>query len=106
MTSAAIGVKSRPFIGGIWRLSGRSTGVVMASIIVVSGFAIYQPTQLYPLPLLFGNRDNGGPEHPRAIADQHRDDHGVEILQDEHEQHRSAVDARDGRDVAAQRPQQ
>jgi thiosulfate reductase cytochrome b subunit len=28
--------------------------LVMASIIVVSGFAIYKPTQLYPLPLLFG----------------------------------------------------
>jgi cytochrome b subunit of formate dehydrogenase len=26
----------------------------MATIIVVSGFAIYKPTQLYPLPLLFG----------------------------------------------------
>jgi hypothetical protein len=26
----------------------------MALIIVVSGFAIYKPTQLYPLPLLFG----------------------------------------------------
>ena len=28
--------------------------LVMALIIVVSGFAIYKPTQLYPLPLLFG----------------------------------------------------
>ena len=28
--------------------------LVMAVIIVVSGFAIYKPTQLYPLPLLFG----------------------------------------------------
>lgn len=28
--------------------------LVMAAIIVVSGFAIYKPTQLYPLPLLFG----------------------------------------------------
>ena len=28
--------------------------LVMAIIIVVSGFAIYKPTQLYPLPLLFG----------------------------------------------------
>jgi thiosulfate reductase cytochrome b subunit len=26
----------------------------MAAIVVVSGFAIYKPTQLYPLPLLFG----------------------------------------------------
>jgi cytochrome b subunit of formate dehydrogenase len=26
----------------------------MAAIIVVSGFAIYKPTQLHPLPLLFG----------------------------------------------------
>ena len=28
--------------------------LLMATIIVVSGFAIYKPTQLYPLPLLFG----------------------------------------------------
>ncbi|MEO6651658.1 MAG: cytochrome b/b6 domain-containing protein [Ilumatobacteraceae bacterium] len=28
--------------------------LVMAAIIVVSGFAIYKPSQLYPLPLLFG----------------------------------------------------
>lgn len=28
--------------------------LVMAAIVVVSGFAIYKPTQLYPLPLLFG----------------------------------------------------
>ena len=28
--------------------------LVMALIIVVSGFAIYKPTQLHPLPLLFG----------------------------------------------------
>ncbi len=28
--------------------------LVMAAIIVVSGFAIYKPTQLHPLPLLFG----------------------------------------------------
>jgi thiosulfate reductase cytochrome b subunit len=28
--------------------------LVMAAILVVSGFAIYKPTQLYPLPLLFG----------------------------------------------------
>jgi thiosulfate reductase cytochrome b subunit len=28
--------------------------LVMAAIIVISGFAIYKPTQLYPLPLLFG----------------------------------------------------
>jgi len=28
--------------------------LAMAIIIVVSGFAIYKPTQLYPLPLLFG----------------------------------------------------
>ncbi len=28
--------------------------LIMAVIIVVSGFAIYKPTQLYPLPLLFG----------------------------------------------------
>ena len=28
--------------------------LVMALVIVVSGFAIYKPTQLYPLPLLFG----------------------------------------------------
>ena len=28
--------------------------LVMALIIVVSGFAIYKPSQLYPLPLLFG----------------------------------------------------
>ena len=28
--------------------------LAMAAIIVVSGFAIYKPTQLYPLPLLFG----------------------------------------------------
>ncbi len=28
--------------------------LVMAIVIVVSGFAIYKPTQLYPLPLLFG----------------------------------------------------
>ena len=28
--------------------------LVMALIVVVSGFAIYKPTQLYPLPLLFG----------------------------------------------------
>ena len=28
--------------------------LVMAFVIVVSGFAIYKPTQLYPLPLLFG----------------------------------------------------
>jgi thiosulfate reductase cytochrome b subunit len=26
----------------------------MAAVLVVSGFAIYKPTQLYPLPLLFG----------------------------------------------------
>jgi hypothetical protein len=26
----------------------------MAALIVVSGFAIYKPSQLYPLPLLFG----------------------------------------------------
>jgi thiosulfate reductase cytochrome b subunit len=28
--------------------------LVMALIVVVSGFAIYKPTQLHPLPLLFG----------------------------------------------------
>lgn len=28
--------------------------LAMAAIVVVSGFAIYKPTQLYPLPLLFG----------------------------------------------------
>ncbi|MDX2380288.1 MAG: cytochrome b/b6 domain-containing protein [Acidimicrobiia bacterium] len=28
--------------------------LIMAAIIVVTGFAIYKPTQLYPLPLLFG----------------------------------------------------
>jgi thiosulfate reductase cytochrome b subunit len=28
--------------------------LVMAAVLVVSGFAIYKPTQLYPLPLLFG----------------------------------------------------
>jgi thiosulfate reductase cytochrome b subunit len=28
--------------------------LLMALIVVVSGFAIYKPTQLYPLPLLFG----------------------------------------------------
>jgi len=28
--------------------------LVMAFVIVLSGFAIYKPTQLYPLPLLFG----------------------------------------------------
>ena len=28
--------------------------LVMAAIIVVTGFAIYKPSQLYPLPLLFG----------------------------------------------------
>ena len=28
--------------------------LVMAAIIVVSGFALYKPSQLYPLPLLFG----------------------------------------------------
>jgi thiosulfate reductase cytochrome b subunit len=28
--------------------------LVMAAIIVASGFAIYKPSQLYPLPLLFG----------------------------------------------------
>ena len=28
--------------------------LVMAAIVVVSGFAIYKPTQLHPLPLLFG----------------------------------------------------
>jgi thiosulfate reductase cytochrome b subunit len=28
--------------------------LAMAFVIVVSGFAIYKPTQLYPLPLLFG----------------------------------------------------
>ncbi len=28
--------------------------LIMALVIVVSGFAIYKPTQLYPLPLLFG----------------------------------------------------
>ena len=28
--------------------------LVMAAIIVLSGFAIYKPTQLHPLPLLFG----------------------------------------------------
>lgn len=28
--------------------------LVMAAILVVSGFAIYKPTQLHPLPLLFG----------------------------------------------------
>jgi thiosulfate reductase cytochrome b subunit len=28
--------------------------LVMALVVVVSGFAIYKPTQLYPLPLLFG----------------------------------------------------
>jgi thiosulfate reductase cytochrome b subunit len=28
--------------------------LVMTFIIIVSGFAIYKPSQLYPLPLLFG----------------------------------------------------
>jgi thiosulfate reductase cytochrome b subunit len=28
--------------------------LIMATIVVVSGFAIYKPTQLHPLPLLFG----------------------------------------------------
>ncbi len=28
--------------------------LIMAAIVVVSGFAIYKPTQLHPLPLLFG----------------------------------------------------
>jgi len=31
-----------------------TTVLVMAAIIVVTGFAIYKPSQLYPLPLLFG----------------------------------------------------
>jgi thiosulfate reductase cytochrome b subunit len=31
-----------------------TTVLVMGAIVVVSGFAIYKPTQLYPLPLLFG----------------------------------------------------
>lgn len=31
-----------------------TVALAMAFIIVVSGFAIYKPTQLYPLPLLFG----------------------------------------------------
>ena len=31
-----------------------TTALLMAAIVVVSGFAIYKPTQLHPLPLLFG----------------------------------------------------
>ena len=31
-----------------------STVLAMAAVLVVSGFAIYKPTELYPLPLLFG----------------------------------------------------
>ena len=31
-----------------------TTVLVMAALVVVSGFAIYKPTQLHPLPLLFG----------------------------------------------------
>ncbi len=31
-----------------------SAVLIMAALVVVSGFAIYKPTQLHPLPLLFG----------------------------------------------------